>query len=47
MIYHHIALNVPLGLLTYAHPAAIKSGTRVVPFRGKPAVGVVWAHSVA
>ncbi|KPN72179.1 primosomal protein N' [Neisseria sp. 83E34] len=48
MIYHHIALNVPLGLLTYAHPAAIKPGKRVVvPFRGKPVVGVVWAHSVA
>ncbi|WP_312267080.1 primosomal protein N' [Neisseria sp.] len=47
MIYHHIALNVPLGLLTYSHPQAIPAGTRVmVPFRGREAVGVVWGTDV-
>lgn len=47
MIYHHIALNIPLGLLTYAHPSAIPAGTRVVvPFRGREVVGIIWAHSI-
>ena len=47
MIYHHIALNVPLGLLTYSYPQAIPAGTRVVvPFRGREAVGVVWGTDV-
>ncbi|MDO4247918.1 MAG: primosomal protein N' [Neisseria sp.] len=47
MIYHHIALNVPLGLLTYSYPQAIPAGTRVaVPFRGREAVGVVWETDV-
>ena len=37
MIYHHIALNVPLagGLLTYAHPEALSAGTRVAVHRGE------------
>ncbi|WP_165090388.1 primosomal protein N' [Neisseria yangbaofengii] len=50
MIYHHIALNVPLsdGLLTYAYHEALPEGTRVVvPFRNKPQVGMVWANNVA
>ncbi|MCP1771711.1 primosomal protein N' (replication factor Y) [Neisseria perflava] len=50
MIYHHIALNIPLadGLLTYAHSQALPVGTRVVvPFRGTPQVGIVWAGDVA
>ena len=48
MIYHHIALNVPLGLLTYSHDQAIPAGTRVVvPFRGRAAVGVVWETAVS
>ena len=48
MIYHHIALNVPLGLLTYSHAQAIPAGTRVVvPFRGRAAVGVVWETAVS
>ena len=49
MIYHHIALNVPLsdGLLTYAHHEALPAGTRVVvPFRNKPQAGMVWANDV-
>ena len=49
MIYHHIALNVPLsdGLLTYAYPEALSEGVRVVvPFRGKPQVGIVWANGI-
>ncbi|UOO77218.1 primosomal protein N' [Neisseria sp. Dent CA1/247] len=50
MIYHHIALNIPIsdGLLTYGHPTALPKGCRVVvPFRGKPVAGVVWAGGVA
>ncbi|MCP2039898.1 primosomal protein N' (replication factor Y) [Neisseria sp. HSC-16F19] len=49
MIYHHVALNVPLDtLLTYAHPEALPVGVRVaVPFRGKTVAGVVWAADVA
>lgn len=49
MIYHHIALNVPLsdGLLTYAHDTPLPTGTRVaVPFRNRPQVGVVWESDV-
>ncbi|MCF7530257.1 primosomal protein N' [Neisseria lisongii] len=49
MIYHHIALNVPLsdGLLTYVHPEALPVGRRVVvPFRNRPQVGIVWAAGV-
>ena len=49
MIYHRIALNIPIsdGLLTYRHPTALPEGCRVVvPFRGKPVVGVVWANGV-
>lgn len=45
MIYHTIAVNVPLPPLTYAHPTRLPVGTRVlVPFRNKTAVGVVWGH---
>ena len=37
-VYHHIALNVPLGLLTYAHHERIEPGMRVLlPFRGRTA----------
>ncbi|STZ76876.1 primosomal protein N' [Bergeriella denitrificans] len=48
-IYHHIALNVPLadGLLTYAHHETLAAGTRVVvPFRGRPQAGIVWAGGI-
>ena len=46
-VYHHIALNVPLGLLTYAHHERIEPGMRVLlPFRGRTAVGIVWAAGV-
>ena len=50
MIYHRIAVNVPLsdGLLTYSHPNPIPQGTRVVvPFRNKAVVGIVWEADVA
>ncbi|ASK27801.1 primosomal protein N' [Neisseria chenwenguii] len=50
MIYHHIALNIPIsdGLLTYAHPEALPAGTRVVvPFRNRPQAGIVWANHVS
>lgn len=49
MIYHHVALNVPLDtLFTYAHPSALPVGARVaVPFRGKIVAGVVWAADIA
>ena len=50
MIYHRIALNVPLsdGLLTYSHPETLPPGTRVaVPFRGRVMVGIVWEAGVA
>ncbi len=48
MIYHHLALNVPLApVLTYAHPQALLPGVRVaVPFRGKTVAAVVWAAGV-
>ncbi|MDF7676933.1 primosomal protein N' [Neisseriaceae bacterium ESL0693] len=48
MIYHHIALNVPLyTLFTYAHPKALAEGTRVaIRFRGKRVCGVVWQSHI-
>ncbi len=48
VIYHHLALNVPLYcLFTYVHDAVLVPGTRVcVPFRNKLVVGVVWAAAV-
>ena len=47
MIYHQIALNVPLGLLTYMHPKPLPAGARVVvPFRGKSVVGIVWNSDI-
>ena len=40
--YLKIALNVPLGLLTYTHPAPLPRGTRVlVPFINKTVAGIV------
>ena len=50
MIYHHIAVNVPLsdGLLTYSHSEPLPPGTRVlVPFRNKTVVGIVWETDIA
>ena len=50
MIYHRIAVNVPLsdGLLTYSHSEPLPQGTRVlVPFRNKTVVGVVWETDIA
>ena len=50
MIYHRIAVNVPLsdGLLTYSHSEPLPQGTRVlVPFRNKTVVGIVWETDVA
>ncbi|HEZ6716059.1 TPA: primosomal protein N' [Neisseria meningitidis] len=50
MIYHRIAVNVPLsdGLLTYSHSDPLPSGTRVlVPFRNKTVVGIVWETDIA
>ena len=50
MIYHRIAVNVPLsdGLLTYSHSEPLTSGTRVlVPFRNKTVVGIVWETDIA
>ncbi|WII93441.1 primosomal protein N' [Kingella negevensis] len=47
MIYHHIALNTILPLLTYAHPTELPHGRRViVKLRGKPQIGIVWANHV-
>lgn len=47
MHFHHIALNVPLGLMTYSHSEPLPLGTRVgVPFRGKTLVGIVWQNEV-
>ena len=49
MIYHHIAVNVPLsdGLLTYSHSEPLHPGTRVlVPFRNKTVVGIVWETDI-
>ena len=43
--YLKIAVNVPLGLLTYAHPAPLPRGTRVlVPFINKTVAGIVWGE---
>lgn len=50
MIYHRIAVNVPLsdGLLTYSHSDPLPLGTRVlVPFRNKTVVGMVWETDIA
>ncbi|WP_308032130.1 primosomal protein N' [Neisseria cinerea] len=50
MIYHRIAVNVPLsdGLLTYSHSEPLPQGTRVlVPFRNKTMVGMVWETDIA
>ena len=50
MIYHRIAVNVPLsdGLLTYSHSDPLPQGTRVlVPFRNKTVVGIVWETDIA
>lgn len=49
MIYHRIAVNVPLsdGLLTYSHSEPLPQGTRVlVPFRNKTVVGIVWETDI-
>lgn len=49
MIYHHIAVNVPLsdGLLTYSHSEPLPQGVRVlVPFRNKTVVGMVWETDI-
>ncbi|GMQ51592.1 primosomal protein N' [Neisseria elongata] len=50
MIYHRIAVNVPLsdGLLTYSHSEQLPQGARVlVPFRNKTVVGIVWETDIA
>ena len=50
MIYHRIAVNVPLsdGLLTYSHSEPLPLGMRVlVPFRNKIVVGIVWETDIA
>lgn len=50
MIYHRIAVNVPLsdGLLTYSHSDPLPPGTRVlVPFRNKTVVGIVWETDIS
>ena len=50
MIYHRIAVNVPLsdGLLTYSYSEPLPPGTRVlVPFRNKTVVGIVWEADIA
>ncbi|WP_455026844.1 primosomal protein N' [Neisseria elongata] len=50
MIYHRIAVNVPLsdGLLTYSHSEPLSLGARVlVPFRNKTVVGIVWETDIA
>ncbi|HHK5604463.1 TPA: primosomal protein N' [Neisseria polysaccharea] len=50
MIYHRIAVNVPLsdGLLTYSYSEPLPLGTRVlVPFRNKTVVGIVWETDIA
>lgn len=47
MYYYHIALNIPIGLLTYAYSEPLPEGRRVlVPFRGRQALGVVWAAGI-
>ena len=50
MIYHRIAVNVPLsdGLLTYSYSEPLPQGARVlVPFRNKTVVGIVWEMDIA
>lgn len=50
MIYHRIAVNVPLsdGLLIYSHSEPLPQGVRVlVPFRNKTVVGIVWETDIA
>ena len=50
MIYHRIAVNVPLsdGLLTYSYYEPLPQGARVlVPFRNKTVVGIVWETDIA
>ena len=50
MIYHRIAVNVPLsdGLLTYSYSEPLPPGTRVlVPFRNKTVVGIVWETDIS
>ena len=50
MIYHRIAVNVPLsdGLLIYSHSEPLPPGMRVfVPFRNKTVVGIVWETDIA
>ena len=50
MIYHRIAVNVPLsdGLLTYSHSEPLPQGMRVlVLFRNKTVVGIVWETDIA
>ena len=50
MIYHRIAVNVPLsdGLLTYSYSEPLPPGMRVlVPFRNKTVVGIVWETDIA
>ena len=43
--YLKIALNIPLGLLTYSHPTPLPRGTRVlVPFINKTVAGIVWGE---
>ncbi len=45
MHYLKIALNIPLGLLTYSHPTPLPRGTRVlVPFINKTVAGIVWGE---
>ena len=49
MIYHRIAVNVPLsdGLLTYSHSEPLPQGARMlVPFRNKTVVGIVWETDI-
>ena len=48
MIYHQLALNVPLySLLTYAHTTALPAGTRVaVRFRKRLVAAIVWEINV-
>ncbi|WP_239373587.1 primosomal protein N' [Snodgrassella gandavensis] len=48
MIYHQLALNVPLyPLLTYAHHTALPAGTRVaVRFRKRLLAAIVWESNV-
>ncbi|PIT53724.1 primosomal protein N' [Snodgrassella alvi] len=48
MIYHQLALNVPLySLLTYAHRTALPAGTRVaVRFRKRLVAAIVWESNV-